>query len=113
MTDPVREAVERLKQRHPSMGVDELVSATPRSVDEIFEDVNRCRPQIVACVVWLGERPPRKTFNRREDTYGLKHEVERVVGSWVSHTAFLVAVEMLRIDMVLNNDRRWAAHIKR
>ena len=105
-------AVESLKNKYPAMAVDKLEASKPQTVDEIAVDVFRNLAQVEECAAWLAACPQVKQFNRRYDTYSYKHEVERHVGHWVSHTSLLVAVELSDIDMEQDPTRTWAGLLK-
>jgi len=50
------------------------------------------RPQVEICKLWLRLYiTPRKTFNARHGSYGLKHYVEEWAGEYVANGAFIQA----------------------
>jgi len=50
------------------------------------------REQVRACKAWVSEWvTPRKSINRQRDSYGLKDDVERWHGSYISNGAFIQA----------------------
>jgi hypothetical protein len=61
---------------------------------------SKCDPpsqeQIELCKSWISNNcKPRKTINRTAHSYGLKHDVERDVGKYISNGAFIrAAIEL-------------------
>lgn len=83
----VAAAVGRLKVKYPLMAVDKLQADEPQTVDEITVDVFGNLAQVEECALWLAQCRTVAQFNRRQDTYSYKHEVERYAGHWISHTS--------------------------
>ena len=108
----VAAAVGRLKAKYPLMAVDKLQADEPQTVDEIVVDVFCNLSQVEECALWLAQCHPVARFNRRQDTYSYKHEVERHAGHWLSHTSLLVAIELAELDMIQDPTRPWAGLLK-
>lgn len=108
----IEQAVAELKTAWPQMRIDGLYPdrwhPEPDSVERLTYEALRWPEQINECVDWLTECRLIKTHRRHIDTYTYKHEVESWIGHWVSHTSFLVAVQMQGLDMIENPDRLWA-----
>lgn len=108
-------AVAALATRFPDLTVDGLrptsgIAALPLA--NFVEDAIKYREHVTICVAWLSVCQKRETFRRHTDTYSYKHEVEADTGRWISHTAFLVAVELAGLEMKPNPERDWAGLLK-
>ena len=96
------------KNRHPVSGIDENghpyscgglgFGGRPQGRDEyLLDNLTTLEREIV--LLWIEERlRPRKTFNDRYTSYGLKHRLEDDTGIYVSNNAFKDA--MLRCGYV-------------
>ena len=47
--------------------------------------------EITVCMLWLRKQNPRKTISKLCTSYGLKHQVEREMGHYVSNGSFIAA----------------------
>lgn len=108
----IRAAVSSLKAKYPLMAVDKLQADEPQTVDDITVDVFCNLSQVEECALWLAQCRRVAQFNRRQDNYSYKHEVERYAGHWVSHTSLLVAIELAELDMTQDPSRPWAGLLK-
>lgn len=115
--EQIAAAVDRLAAQFPHLVVDGLCrdynTKNPAAGrDAVLADVIRWPEMVQQCVDWLEQCSKTKGFNRRTDTYGFKHEVEQHVGNWVSHTALLVASQVLEMDLEHSKDRPWAGALR-
>ena len=99
----ILDGVLSLYEQFPSIQIDSLCATRWNPPGDTFEqflyDALRHKTQIVECLAWLDRCEERKQFNYLAYTYGMKHEVERDVGHWISHTSMLVALKIRRLDM--------------
>ena len=107
----IRKAVEELHRAHPLLSVDGLRpqhGTDPTPLSAVIVDAENFPDQIEACMSWLAVCQRVKPYRTSHDTYRYKHEVEATIGRWVSHTSFLVAVQLSGLRMEPNPDRPWA-----
>ena len=112
----IEKAVNELLEKFPFLTVDGLqpdrYERTRKPVQSILIDAVHNREQIDHCLAWLKQCSHTKGFNRQHDTYRFKHEVERHIGEWVSHSSMLIAAQIAKLEMRHANDRPWAAELK-
>ncbi|HUX60568.1 MAG TPA: hypothetical protein VMV32_04600, partial [Ignavibacteriaceae bacterium] len=53
--------------------------------------------QIQLCIDWLKTKKIQKTINRRASSYGIKHIIERELGTYIASGCFIAAVIHLGI----------------
>lgn len=108
----IRGAVEALHIAHPLLNVDGLEPSDggtqPTPLEVLVHEAERFPDQVEACMSWLAVCQRVRPYRATHDTYRYKHEVEATVGRWVSHTSFLVAVQLSGLRMEPNPDRPWA-----
>jgi len=112
----IEKAVNELLEKFPFLTVDGLqpdrYERTRKPVQSILIDAVHNREQIDHCLAWLELCSRTRGFNRQHDTYRFKHEVERHVGEWVSHSSMLIAAQIAKLEMRHANERPWAAELK-
>lgn len=55
--------------------------------------------QVTVCLLWLRKQEYRQTISRLRTSYGLKHDVERDMGQYVSNGAFIAAAILRGIQI--------------
>jgi hypothetical protein len=73
-----------------------------------------CKPpeqeQVELCKNWITKNcKPRKTINHNHSSYGLKHDVERDVGEYISNGAFIRAAIELGYKYKVKSPNAWFA----
>lgn len=108
----IKRAVTELRGEHSGFSVDGLTplafATEVPPIEAVIAEAERFPDQIEACMFWLATCQRVKPYRTTHDTYQYKHEVEAVIGRWVSHTSFLVAVQLSGLRMIPNPDRPYA-----
>ena len=112
----IEEAVQALQEQFPTLTVDGLrpqgFREAPKPIQDILIDAMRNHEHIDQCIAWLALCPSSRGFNHKHDTYSFKHEAERHVGAWVSHSSMIIAAKIAGMELQESSDRPWAAELK-